>query len=122
MELVATIDARVRDVLEAADVLSEGGVVEEPAGRVYHGTTSVKLSASRLGVAPHLLAAIAELDPHLRTRTLRLARREAASRAGAGTVGTVRAEITVERRGDDVVVVVDLSTLIRAGNVGGVSR
>jgi hypothetical protein len=76
-------------LLSGADVMSEGAARREPTGSVYYGTTSILLPArSQGGVIPdeRLDDALrwSRTDPHLRLRVLRLARREAAQRAGAG--------------------------------------
>ena len=72
---------------------------------MYYGTTSVLLPFTPAGAAPSpeelaALALVAPLDPHLRVRALRIARREAGLRSG-GDLGSVHAELTVvvEARG-----------------------
>jgi hypothetical protein len=76
-------------LLAGADVMSEGAARREQSGSVYYGTTSILLPlTSRGGAIPddRLDDALrwSRTDPHLRLRVLRLARREAALRAGAG--------------------------------------
>jgi hypothetical protein len=76
-------------LLSSADVMSEGASRQERGGPVYYGTTSILLAVrSRGGTIPdeRLDDALrwSRTDPHLRLRVLRLARREAALRAGAG--------------------------------------
>lgn len=75
-------------LLAAADVMSEGATRSEGTQSVYYGTTSIVLPlASRGGQIPDEAVADAfawcQADPHLRVRVLRLARREAAQRAGS---------------------------------------
>jgi hypothetical protein len=90
---VATSEGRLRELLEAADVVSEGSARAEGDNLVYYGSTSLLLMPA---VAPHELAVLArilEMDPHVRLRVLRVARREACARAG-GALGTLRAELS----------------------------
>lgn len=75
-------------LLSGADVMSEGAARLERGGWVYYGTTSVLLpTTSHGGSIPDErlddVARWSQCDPHLRLRVLRLARREAAQRAGA---------------------------------------
>jgi hypothetical protein len=75
-------------LLSGGDVMSEGAPRRERGGSVYYGTTSILLpTQSRGGAIPdeRLDDALrwSRADPHLRLRVLRLARREAALRAGA---------------------------------------
>jgi hypothetical protein len=74
-------------MLAVADVMSEGATRAEPNGSVYYGTSSILLPVcSRGGQIPDNRLEDALVwcrnDPHLRLRVLRLARREAAQRAG----------------------------------------
>jgi hypothetical protein len=90
---VATSEGRLRELLDAADVVSEGGARAEGDDLVYYGSTSLLLMPP---VAPHelaMLARVLEIDPHVRLRVLRVARREACARAG-GSLGTLRAELS----------------------------
>jgi len=75
-------------ILAGADVMSEGATRTESTGSVYYGTSSILLPlCSRGGQIPDNRVEEALVwcrnDPHLRLRILRLARREAAQRAGA---------------------------------------
>lgn len=84
-------------LLASADVMSEGAARRERGGSVYYGTTSILLPLrSHGGVIPdeRLDEALhwSRTDPHLRLRVLRLARREAALRAGANLL-RVEAEL-----------------------------
>jgi hypothetical protein len=68
--------------------MSEGATRKEGARNVYYGTSSIVLhGTSRGGQLPDASLSDAlrwcQADPHLRLRILRLARREAAQRAGA---------------------------------------
>lgn len=90
-----------RDALDAADVVSEGAVVD---GDRYYGTTSMRFSCSdgeasgEPAVSPPAslddLAYALSRDPHVRVRALRVARREAEARAGTN-LATLQAEVEV---------------------------
>src|SRR5271154_3533689 len=69
--LLRTSDASWRDLLERADIVSEGRVREEAQGRVWYGSTSLILPSQNLDAS--LVAAIADRDVHLRLRALRIA-------------------------------------------------
>jgi hypothetical protein len=105
-DLVAVTDALLRDLLERADVVSEGG----DQGGSYYGTTSLILRVSRLESsqldAPSLLAALA-VCPHLKLRALRVALREALARSRS-ELGTMRMEMHVDCRPTELVVTVDV--------------
>jgi hypothetical protein len=84
-------------LLDAADVVSEGGRREEKGrGPVYYGTTSLRCRLDRRSVAraggAKRLCALVLAHPHARVRLLRLALREAAVRAGA-PLGPLHAEV-----------------------------
>ncbi|HSN98325.1 MAG TPA: hypothetical protein VLS89_08500 [Candidatus Nanopelagicales bacterium] len=114
VELTAASDGGVRDLFEAADVVSEGGAREEGDRLVYYGSTSLLL----VPADPALLADLARvlpLDPHTRARALRVAHREASTRAG-GALDTVHAEISfVGPRGGArpaIAVMVDVTAVV----------
>lgn len=90
--LVATSDGALRDLFERADIVSEGEARREGDVLVYYGTTSLLLRDLEVPIHVALARAVA-LDPHVRVRALRIARREAAARAG-GPLGTLHAELT----------------------------
>ncbi len=97
--LVQTFDARWRDLLEAADVMSEGAIRKEPDGEMYYGSTSILLPfSSRGGLVPddqaEPVARLLTRDPHARLRATRIARLEAQVRSAA-PIGRVRAELGV---------------------------
>jgi hypothetical protein len=87
-----------------ADVLSEGATSDEPEGRVYYGSTSLRcelhavrariegLPAGEI-VAPTELAQALLADPSARLWAVRIARREAAARAG-GALDVMHAELS----------------------------
>jgi hypothetical protein len=94
--LVAIADGPMRDWLERADIVSEGAV-QEGAQPSYFGTTSIVLpwdAAENTKNATALERGALALDPHLRVRALRIARREAEMRA-PGALASIRAEIEI---------------------------
>jgi hypothetical protein len=97
--LVSASAGRWEEIVDAADVVSEGRTEAEDGGLVYYGSTSVLLlRCSAGGALPDQeveeLAQVIRRDPHVRLRVLRIAHREATARAG-GPIGTLRAEIDV---------------------------
>lgn len=101
LELWQSADYRLRELFEAADVMSEGATRSEPDGATYYGSTSVLLPfVSHGGAVPKERASdIARLiasDPHARIRAIRIACLEAQVRSGA-PIGRVRAELVVRR-------------------------
>ncbi len=99
LELWQSADYRLRELFEAADVMSEGATRSEPDGATYYGSTSVLLPfQSQGGSVPNERAAeIGRLiagDPHARLRAIRIACLEAQVRSGA-PIGRVRAELFV---------------------------
>jgi hypothetical protein len=101
LELWQSADYRLRELFEAADVMSEGASRSEPDGVTYYGSTSVLLHfVSHGGSVPKERAAdIARLiasDPHARIRAIRIACLEAQVRCAA-PIGRVRAELFVRR-------------------------
>jgi hypothetical protein len=82
--LVSTADARWRELVESADVLSEGSSRLEATGSTWYGSTSLVVALPEATDAERArLLSLANGDPHLRVRVLRLAQREAAARAPA---------------------------------------
>jgi hypothetical protein len=101
VDLCQTLDYRWRELLEKADVMSEGAVRREPEGLVYYGSTSLLLPFESNGgeipdrEAGHLAGVLCG-DPHVRLRALRIACREAELRSH-GPLGRVVAEVFVRR-------------------------
>jgi hypothetical protein len=100
--LVRGSDAEWRALFERADAVSEGSVVDEGAGKVWYGSTSVilLLPADAFAGDFAFLAEVAARDLHVRLRAVRLAHREAQLRAPS-TLGRCSCEIRVtsEKRG-----------------------
>ena len=112
-------------VLSRADIVSEGGIVSEPTGEVYYGTTNLlcPLEDGLLAAAPKPAASLAQLvtlvmaDGHARLQLLRLAHREAVVRA-ARPLGVLSAELSgrleLRAAGPLMVVEIDVSAAIAA--------
>lgn len=113
VELVTASDARVRELFERADVVSEGAPFGEDPDRAYFGSSDIVLLVERdLGErAIAELAHVAGRDPHVRLRALRIAHREAAQRAH-GPIDSVRAEVNVAPSQRGVVVHVEVEARI----------
>ncbi len=122
--LVALREGWVANLLDEADVVSEGSVVQELDGPAYYGTTSVHCAVTAEAAASEAssalgagqLTAVLLADPHARLRLIRLAHREAAVRAG-GPLGVLQAELSGEvlRRGGEltIAIVVDVSAALQ---------
>ncbi len=111
--LVRMAPHRASELLDAADVISEGSEVEGKRGRrTYYGSTSFILALQLAGETQdeEVLAAVVG-DLHLRLLALRRARLEASARASA-PVGTARAELSFRRAGAAIEIVVDLEIAV----------
>ncbi|MEM1031839.1 MAG: hypothetical protein AAF928_02075 [Myxococcota bacterium] len=107
VELVALREGWWSALFARADIVSEGAVVAEPGGRrVYYGSTSLHVGIPAADVemlgatagataAPGNVTPLVLADPHARLRLVRLARNEAAARAGA-SLATMSAEVAAE--------------------------
>jgi hypothetical protein len=124
---LALHDGFWQGLLESADVVSEGGRTEDRSddpsgdpsgekrrGAVYYGTTSVRCRLDRRSVAraggARRLCALVLAHPHARLRLVRLAWREALSRAGA-PLGPMQSEMRARVLKDDdgqVVLTIDI--------------
>jgi hypothetical protein len=116
VELWQSSDYRWRELFEAADVMSEGAVREEPDGKMYYGSTSIVLTfASRGGQVPDnqadQVARLVARDPHARLRATRIARLEAQVRSAA-PIGRVRAELGVKKVASGVQVSVEVEARV----------
>jgi hypothetical protein len=113
MRLVTSSDARWAELFEKADIVSEGAPRDVGSKRSYFGSTDIVLLAGqerpRSGALD--LASIAAYDPHVRLRAVRMARREAAQRAG-GPLDRLHAEITVSRGSRGVTVHVEVEAYV----------
>jgi hypothetical protein len=102
---VRTFETTWRDLFARADVISEGSVREEPAGRVWYGSTSLILTAPEEAAA--VLVMLASRDVHFRLRALRMAHREASLRAPS-RLGRLTGDIRVAFHAGAVRVDVDV--------------
>jgi hypothetical protein len=99
--LVRASDARWRDLFTTADTVSEGGARAEGVENVWYGTTSLVVAFPQASEEErHFYAELALRDPHARLRAVRIAKREAQSRAPA-PLGRATCEIktSVDPRG-----------------------
>jgi hypothetical protein len=114
--LVRGTDARWRALFARADIVTEGSVRAEARGRAWYGSTSLILRVDP-EEAP-FVAALAELDLHVRLRALRTAHREACLRAPA-RLGRFVCEIRFVTDGRGVRIDVDVQAPLierRAGS------
>ncbi|MET0792411.1 MAG: hypothetical protein ABW061_12900 [Polyangiaceae bacterium] len=116
LELWQSADYRLRELFEAADVMSEGATRSEPDGATYYGSTSVLLPfVSHGGAVPKeratQIARLIASDPHARIRAIRIACLEAQVRSGA-PIGRVRAELFVRRDARGIRVDVDVEARV----------
>jgi hypothetical protein len=117
---VRATEGRWRALFDAADSVSEGSIRHEAGGDVWYGSTSLilPLSGDATPAEREFVAAVAARDLHVRVRALRLARREAASRA-PGALGRTTCEIRVECVSRGVRIDVDVQApLIEGRNLG----
>jgi hypothetical protein len=111
--LVASSDARWGEIFDTADVMSEGAPRGEGSDRSYFGSSNIILLIAPEGpeqTAQSLAGAVA-LDPHVRLRAMRVARREAAQRA-QGPLDRMRTEITVSSCPQGVAVHVEVEAQV----------
>jgi hypothetical protein len=118
VRLLAPLEGHWRDLLEAADIVSEGVCREEARGRTYYGTTSLLvLARTEGGPLPdgelEHLAHIVRTDPHVRLRAVRVAYREAIVRA-ASPLEPVHAELSVSCGPRGLILAVDVVATLGA--------
>jgi len=93
---VRASDVRWRELMETADVMSEGSARREAIGSTWYGSTSMILAIPQASEEERtFLAAVADRDVHVRLRVLRIALREATLRAPA-PLGSSHCEIRVQ--------------------------
>jgi hypothetical protein len=111
--LVASSDARWGEIFDTADVMSEGASRGEGSDRSYFGSSNIILLIAPEGPEQTVqtLAGAVALDPHVRLRAMRVARREAAQRAH-GPLDRVRTEITVSACAKGVAVHVEVEAQV----------
>jgi hypothetical protein len=119
---VRCTDYRWRELFESAEILSEGAVRTDPEGRVYYGSTHIRLFDGKLfGVNGTVdraeLRRLMELDPHARLRAMRIACLEAQVRSGTSFEWT-RTEVRFSSDSDAIDISVDVEArLVREGRV-----
>lgn len=80
--LVSCLDGRWRAIFDAADAVSEGAARVEGGGSVWYGSTSLVLTLPAASEDERtFVAGVAASNPHVRLRAVRIARREAETRA-----------------------------------------
>jgi hypothetical protein len=119
VELWRVLDYRLRELLEGADVVSEGAERNEGAACTYYGVTSILLlSISHGGEIPdESLLRVVELlrgNPHARTRAVRIACREAQVRCRYPLV-RVQADLQVRATPRGIQVDVEVEAPIDVG-------
>lgn len=119
---VRSADAWWRDIFERADAVSEGSVRHEKTGDVWYGSTSLILPYPERWSpeARDFLVAVASRDLHARVRALRIAHREAASRA-PGVLGPFVCEIRFVSTTGGVRIDVDVQAPLIEGRHTGTS-
>jgi hypothetical protein len=119
---VKASDAKWREMFDAADAVSEGQAKVESQGSVWYGTTSLILRMPHADERERaFIAALAARDIHVRVRAIRIARREAQSRA-PGRLGVSRCEIRVSEVGGGVRIDVDVQAPLIATLRGATDR
>jgi hypothetical protein len=99
--------------------VSEGQVDGAGSRRSYFGSTSVLLVAARAEDLPtEILLRLVESDPHIRTRVIRLARREATVRAGC-PLGTMSVDLSFSHSSRGVAIVVDVTATLAIEDLAG---
>ncbi len=109
LDLIGVREGWFSSIVEAADIVSEGAVQTVDGVAGYFGSTSLRCSLA--DEASGDLQALADLvitDPNTRLRLVRLAHREAVSRADARTLGVLTAEITATVSTENRVLAIDI--------------
>jgi hypothetical protein len=116
-------DGRFRAMFEAADVVNEGAVRGVGALAEWFGTTSLILPwppSLQDPASQAFVAAVAERDPHVRLRAVRVARREASLRAPA-PLSRVECEVRFATDGAGLRIDVDVQAPLYLPSDVGVS-
>jgi hypothetical protein len=118
VEVFRSADYRWQELLDTADVMSEGAIRNEADGPSYYGTTSLLLPlVSRGGAVPDELSAklsrLVTRDPHARLRAIRIACREAQVRS-VQPIGRIRAELVVKNDARGIRIDVDVEARVVA--------
>lgn len=113
--LVRGSSARWKELLDTADVMSEGGEREDDGGPAWFGSTSLIVAVDATSDEERrFMASVAVRDPHVRLRAIRIARREASSRASA-PLGRATCEVRASADPRGVRIDVDLQAPLIVG-------
>ncbi|MFW5739882.1 MAG: hypothetical protein ACOC1F_05910 [Myxococcota bacterium] len=109
-------------LFDQADIVSEGAVDREDDQLVYRGTTSIILPLAVLGGEWDQrrtadLTRIASIDPHLRLRAVRIARREAFVRA-SGTLQSAQMDVVIRPCDQGVRIDIEVDAQVDAAAAG----
>ena len=114
LDLLGLNEGWFASMVDDADVVSEGAIQVVDGVEGYFGSTSLRCRIALDDDVPRDVGALAQLvvgDPHARLRLLRLAHREAVSRASS-RLGVLTAEISVtnlgEEKGTHAVLAIDI--------------
>src|SRR5690606_29117392 len=118
LTLWRSTDYPLGELLESADVMSEGGLREDNGLQRYYGTTTLLLPLRSAGGyirdADHSSAALlVALDPHVRLRAIRIAAREARVR-GPHLLGTILSEVSVTTVANGVLMKVEVEAAVES--------
>src|SRR5262249_29584957 len=121
--LIRTFDAKWRELLQKADSISEGCARYEQTGPVWDGSTSLRVHLPRYPEKRRaLFADLAARDHHLKVRALRIALREAATRA-PGVLGRSICEMRTGPDRDGIRIDIDVQApLIERLRLGKVPK
>jgi hypothetical protein len=112
-------DPRWRSLFERADVVSEGAARGERHGaRSWYGSTSLVVQLDDVPQAEHaVIAGVAERDGHVRLRAMRIAIREAMSRAPS-PLGIAHCEMKISPTRGGLRIDVDVQAPLIESSVG----
>lgn len=115
VELYTLSDGVLRDAMANADIVSEGKVTLGKDGLRYDGSTSILLAFTSFEIGHRatrdVLVELVSLCPHIRLRAIRIAHREASSRA-EGQLNTLSCQIAVSRARERIAIDIEVSARI----------
>ncbi|HNS96109.1 MAG TPA: hypothetical protein PLJ27_03415 [Polyangiaceae bacterium] len=120
LSFVQVGDAFWSSLLEDADVISEGATSPEGSSLVYRGSTSIMVRSDTMALVTHGSKGRAMIiDPHLRLRAMRIARREAQARA-PGMLGPLQMDLFVHAEARALRIDIDVDAVVehRASRMG----
>ena len=108
VRLLAVTEGRVRDLVDGADIVSEGGMKDEAGVPTYYGTTHLIIRADAFeGIESEVVAHVLRSDPHTRLRVVRVAHREATSRI-LGRPSRLLLDIEIDIKPNCITIAVDV--------------